>query len=384
MKGDLRKPKICVVSLKYPPVYSGAGLQVSRLFQNLRKNNIDSFVITSDFNRSKRRESFDNMLIYKVKGNPGNWSTFSLVVFWVRLFRILYLKRASYNIIYIVSANLPLSIVGLFSKVLKKKSIVKITLANSDLADAGIGFWGNLQKNFLNYIDKYIAISKEIHNELIFHHFSSRNVLDLPNGVDTDLFYPLKEKDIRKESPSLLFVGVLDKRKGIDLLLEVWCNLKEKSDLRGQLIIVGPYSENNSTVSMYSKIEIEKNAIQFWGIRNNVHEIMKNSDVFILPSLKEGLPNVVLEAMASGLPVIVSNTSGAIDCVEHKINGIIFDIDDKEQLQNSIKLLMENHQMRNRMGEKSRKIIIDNFSMETVSNRYILLFKELLGPSKSQ
>jgi len=378
----INKVKICVVALRFPPDYTGAGLQALRLFNDLKSLNVEWFVISASTNAKFYKESIKGNIIFRIKGNPGNWSTIELLSFWAHLFELLFKTRKNYDIIYVIGANLGLSITGLFAKILSKKLMVKLTLAKSDILGVNKGFWGRFQYFCLKFFDRYISISDEIYQELIEADFDSDKIIKLPNGVKTDIFVPSRKEH---SSIQVLYVGMICKRKGSDLLIESWIELLEQESLSATLILVGPVDEHDRVIDNFSHNKTFQKSVKILEPRNDIQKIMKECDIFILPSINEGLPNVVLEAMSCGLPIIGSNTAGITRCVKNDLNGYVINRNNgKNELKEKLHILLKNKTLREDMGKKSREIVNNNFSMKMVRDEYYKIFMTLIGEYKCE
>ena len=110
-----------------------------------------------------------------------------------------------------------------------------------------------------------------------------------------------------------------------------------------------------------------------------VFEHLQQSDIFILPSRAEGHSNALLEAMACGLPVIVSDIPANLDVIENKRNGLTFAAGDPASLVNAVMLLLENLGLRERVGQMARQTIESQYSLSYIADRYISLYNDLLS-----
>jgi len=110
---------------------------------------------------------------------------------------------------------------------------------------------------------------------------------------------------------------------------------------------------------------------------DQIENYYKVANIFVLPSLKEGLPNSLLEAMACGVPVISSRLDGVTDWViKNGINGILIDPNNKNQLQNSLKNILSKQSYAQLLGIEANKSISENFSIKRVAKQYIDLYKK--------
>ena len=240
--------------------------------------------------------------------------------------------------------------------------------------------------------NKFISISKEITDFLVKSGVPLEKIIQIPTGVDSENFKPLKSlKDKEGLRVSLgfpinkkifLFVGRLVETKGINTLLEAW-EMFEKDNNDVLLVMVGDVNKNKGKISTSSKPWIKETDdekienIDFLGFRNDVNRLMQISDIFVFPSLSEGLPNVVIEAMMSGLPVIASDIPGNSDLISHNINGILVPVKNAQLLSNAMNLLVNNKNVCKKMGKINRKLAKDNFDIAKVSDKFMKLIEEI-------
>jgi phosphatidylinositol alpha 1,6-mannosyltransferase len=180
-------------------------------------------------------------------------------------------------------------------------------------------------------------------------------------GVDFHRFNPeLRSSQLRQDlginnKIVLLYVGRVAPEKDIDVLYHSYIDIEAKYGDKVALIITGDGPE----LSRYKKI-FPKNTI-FTGYKKGkeLAEIYASSDIFVFPSPTETFGNVVLEAMASGLPVIVPNAGGVKDIVQDGINGLVFNAGDCTELKNTIIGLINNESSRNSLRINARKTALD-------------------------
>lgn len=190
------------------------------------------------------------------------------------------------------------------------------------------------------------------------------------NGVDTNYFDPAipnltdeAEKIINGfQGTTFVFVGRLVGDKGINELVEAFSRLNKKySDVR--LILVGPREEDLDPLKAETIRLIETNdKINEMGRQTDIRPYLMASDVFVLPSYREGFPNVVLEAASMGLPCIVSNVNGADDAIINNVNGYVIPIKDVEALYAHMEYLHIHPTERSIMANKTRDLIKSRFN----------------------
>jgi len=193
------------------------------------------------------------------------------------------------------------------------------------------------------------------------------------NGVDFDFFNPnllipkqeLREKNnLKKDDFLFLFVGRIAKEKGIEELVNAFVRLEKEFPNRNiKLMLIGKVETQYGILSKETLNLINTHLdILTPGRFDDVRPYYKMSDIFILPSYREGFPNAVLEAGAMGLPSIVTNINGCNEIITHNINGKIIPAKDEHKLYEVMKEMFLNDKGNKRMSKKAIEIIKERYS----------------------
>jgi glycosyltransferase involved in cell wall biosynthesis len=174
------------------------------------------------------------------------------------------------------------------------------------------------------------------------------------NGVDTNLFKPIKKQKVTNKL-NLLFIGRLFHEKGIDYLLKAIKGIHEKVHLSlvGDGEKIREYQRKYPSTKFYGRVNKEL-----------LPEIINQHDILILPSLTESFPNVLLEAMACGKPVIATNIFGIPEMVTHGINGFLVPQKNSKAIEKVIQYFLKNPKQIKKMGMNAHKIIKERFEKE--------------------
>jgi glycosyltransferase involved in cell wall biosynthesis len=369
----------------FPPQYSGAAKQAISLSKYLReKGHIIDFV-TFRWPGLSAFDTYDGFPVYRLECKDLHIKKNELLLWW-NLFKLI--RHNDYDIVHSHGAYYTNCIMGPMTKLLRKKSLIKATLSNNDLIDVKKNISGWIHYFCLKTIDACVAISPELRDEFCVAGVPLSKVLLLPNGVDTKRFRPSpapEKKEIKKKynlpenQPLFLAVGVFDERKNIGWLLKQWVK-NEGFGTNGYLLAVGPQSRTDIDGHYIASLKrLAKENNDKIGIMNHIEHIeiiYRAADVFLLPSTSEGLPNVVLEAMASGLPTIGTNVSGSKDLIVEDITGCLFAPNDAVSLNSAIKKLMNLDPKR--MGVNSRAIAQNQYSLDWLSEQYEILYEKLI------
>ncbi|MFQ6121214.1 MAG: glycosyltransferase family 4 protein [Methanosarcinales archaeon] len=217
----------------------------------------------------------------------------------------------------------------------------------------------------------YISIpSHFVYQSFLEEGFDADKLIKVPYGVDMTEFRQIPKKD---DVFRVLFVGMLCLRKGLHYLLEAVSQLDLDNFelvLRGSVIDEGiiPFLEKYK----------EYYKIADFVPREDLHKIYSNSSVFVLPSLEEGLSMAIAEAMACGLPVIVSTNTGGEDIVRDGVDGFITPIRDVEAIKEKILFFYENEEKRKEMGNNAKERVKE-FTWDRYGERIVEEYKKLLG-----
>lgn len=200
----------------------------------------------------------------------------------------------------------------------------------------------------------------------------------VPNGIDTGLFHPAEEPRKRGDKIRLLFVGRLHAQKGLAHVLHALVALEARELERVELEFVGSGPEENALKALVSTLGLaERVRFSGWVGRNDIPAHYRDSDVFVFPSYEEGMPNVVMEAMASGLPVIATDIPGVRQLVEDGSSGCLVPVADVEALRQAISTLVSDREARSRMGLKGRELACRS-NWASVADRYLDLSEKML------
>ncbi len=192
----------------------------------------------------------------------------------------------------------------------------------------------------------------------------------IPNGVDTSKFKPKKRKiKSGPDGPHLLFIGRLEPQKNILNLLRAVSLLKTKVNLT----LIGRGSQKNQIKKLAQKLKLKYKLINSVP-HQKLSKLYHQADFFCLPSLKEGSPKVLLEAMSSGLPCVASKIPEHLSIISHRHNGLLSATDSKS-LSRSLSNLLNSQSLAKKLGQNARQTIIHNFNQEKLIKQEVTLLK---------
>ncbi|HDQ13222.1 MAG TPA: glycosyltransferase family 4 protein [Sediminispirochaeta sp.] len=233
----------------------------------------------------------------------------------------------------------------------------------------------------LNHASRVIVVSHKL-KRLAEEHFGCRDKLAvIPNGVDPQKVTVPNLGDLpdRARSWILLSVSNLVHTKGLDLNLVAVQRLRKRYPLlRYRVIGGGPLEGKLRRMAASLKLD---DCVEFLG-RQPHHQVMEHMamcDIFSLPSWQEGFGVVYLEAMASGKPVIGCEGEGIEDFVEHGKTGLLVKPRDVDSLVEALDFLLSHPEEARAMGERARKLVLENYNWEKTAEKTIAVYKEVLG-----
>lgn len=198
----------------------------------------------------------------------------------------------------------------------------------------------------------------------------------LINWIDTQKYQIVYEQRLKKQERlttgviKLLYLGWLEPYKGISDFFQTFDRLL-KAGYKVEADIYGAGSLSTVVSLQANSLGIEDRfRLRGWANEAIKLKALEEADIFILPSYAEGIPNAVIEAMASGLPCISSNVGGVPDLIEHQVNGLIFNAGNVDELYQCIVQLYENKLKRSLMGQQAYQFIQTHCSIEHAVNYF--------------
>jgi len=250
---------------------------------------------------------------------------------------------------------------------------------------AGLAYTQTLTRILLQDADKVLLYATRLQKYARELGVPDSKMILLPEGVDND--FPKDAKDVRKtvrkglgvsdDEKLIIFTGRLVPVKGVPILIEAFKRLYD-SHPTVRLLVVGdgPYRGSYEALSG----DLLGKAVRFTGLvtSQTVKRFLLASDIFVLPSLSEGISSSLLEASLSGLPCVVSDTGAASDIIENGKSGLIVGVNDVGALLRALSLLLEDEKMALDMGKKARSRVGREFTWDRIVKRYEWICERLV------
>jgi glycosyltransferase involved in cell wall biosynthesis/peptidoglycan/xylan/chitin deacetylase (PgdA/CDA1 family) len=196
------------------------------------------------------------------------------------------------------------------------------------------------------------------------------------SGVDVSVFTPSPEPD---GTPVVVLASRMLWDKGVAQFVEAAQILKAEG-VKAVFALVGPPDPDNPASISWEQLLLWKESgnVEWWGLRKDMPELLAKSHIVCLPSYREGIPRILIEAAACGRPIITTDAPGCRELVRPGENGLIVPVQDTPALVSALRALIQNPEMRKAMGDFSRQLAVQEFDIELVIAQYRSIYHELL------
>jgi glycosyltransferase involved in cell wall biosynthesis len=240
-----------------------------------------------------------------------------------------------------------------------------------------------LDRQSLKFYERVICVSDDLRQTCLAAGVSEDACVLIENAIDTHQYTRTCSVEAAKArlgfSPDRLLIGAIGRlsaEKGFDRLIAAARRLLADG-LDFDLVIAGEGDER-ARLEALIKSQGRPDRIRLLGYRADTIELYQSLDLFALSSLREGLPNVVLEAMALGVPILATRIAGLPRLIQHGRNGWLVEPDDVEGLADGLRRCLEDSAMRCRLGQAGRQTVTSQYDFETRMQKFAALFDELL------
>jgi len=227
-----------------------------------------------------------------------------------------------------------------------------------------------LEKLAFKFADKGVVTTEALKKYVVEKHgIKEGKVAVIPNFVNTEVFRPLK--DVKREKGRICFVGRLDPEKNLFALLQAIKNLENVS-----LSMIGNGSQR---VALEEKAQEGNINVEFLGNLPNYQlpQELNRAELFVLPSLYEGHPKTILEAMACELPVIGTDVEGIREVIAHRKTGYLCGTS-AEEIRRAIVEVMGDEELKAEMGRNAREFVVQNLSIEKILEKELELLRSMV------
>jgi glycosyltransferase involved in cell wall biosynthesis len=386
-------PRVVVFSLYFPPLYSGAALQAILLIRALLARGVDVTVLTAlpaphpagpadDAARAGARV---------VRFRSPRRILPRQIVFGIRA-ALWLLVRSDWDVLHLIgptyAALLPTCVARLRGRsVLTKTTLLAPT--PGAVPTPGLGFLRSVRGWIYQLSGAVVALSEALEEEVRREGGGRPAVHRLPNGVDRAIFHPgspaereatRRELGVPKDAFLIASCGEIHRRKRPGVLVEAASRMQRRP---AHIVLAGPSGNDPEyeaelrevigkcpegvTVARTGTIPVEQ-----------VAALLRASDVFVLTSASEGMPNSLLEAMATGLPCVASDIPGSRDVLSRG-GGLLVPLDDPAALAAALDQIVADPAVGARLAAEALAVVEAEYSIDRVAERYLAIYRELIG-----
>ena len=386
--------RVLMITTRFYPVVGGAEKQAQKLAKKLVEKGLDVKVVTGWWDRkTPRKEMVDGIPVFR---NFTFWGMFGIrgirkfgtYTYMVTLLLYLLRHRKEYDVIHVHSATFPAFVGVIAGKLLSKPTIVKV------MTSGKLGDIKRMQENrimsgtrqmlpVIRNADCVISLNSQAGRELVEAGFRKDGIAYIPNGVEIDDAKIKASYDLNHQV-TLTFVGRLHPKKGLDILLRAFNKaVQRKPGISWQLLILGDGSLRSELEATARQLGIWDET-RFCGYVDDVFPYLARTDIFVLPSYSEGVSNALLEAMSCGSPCIATDIAGNADVITDGENGLLVRCGEENDLATAIIRLVEKKELRARLGNEALETVKRSYSIESVTDRYVDLYRQLLQSKSSE
>lgn len=383
---DTRRPngKIVICHLVFRLTYGGLENGLVNLVNHLDHHRYRHVVVclteSGEF-EDRIQAGADCVIVALGKPAQGN----SLPVYW-RVWRLL--RRLRPDIVH--TRNLPVVDLGLIARLACVRRLVHSEHGLDVIELSGTRRYVWMRRLLRPMVSRYIALGRDLKDWLVREvKIRPEKVEVIYNGVDVDRFRPAAKDEreaLRAMLPSgfqgeqTVIIGTVGRmaslKRPLRLIEAVGKLVADRPDLRSRLriVMIGDGEQRKAVESAVARLRLED---QVWisGFRDDVPELMRCLDIFVLPSLREGLSNTLLEAMASGLPVVATAVGGTPELVDDGRTGCLVLPERPDEMAATLIELVDDGARRSNMGNQARKDVCAQFSIAEMVRHYDSLYR---------
>jgi glycosyltransferase involved in cell wall biosynthesis len=379
------KPRVLMFVPKFPyPIIGGLEKQSLVLSKSLASDQGLEVMVLSEklYNNQPDVHWVDGIKVQRLRQAKSPLTRALLITFSISYH--LWTMRRKYDIIHLHQH----SWIGLFviqiANILRKPILTKLP----NVGDAGIPGMrkmslGKIRLILLLRSSAIVAMSEQSKGELSEARYPLNRILSVPNGIQlSPVAFKCRSRSCDSKTVCrVVFLGRLNRDKGIDVLLHAWSTLQEQIANRAILEIWGAGPEEDSLLKLQEELGIATST-KFEGMVTNVREKLREVDVLVLPSRCEGNSNSILEAMEAGLPIIATDVGGTRMQVGAQGRRLLVPYGDIGQLAAKLAELVQHPELRREYGRAMRQRVEQYFDISKISAMYKQAYIELMNESQ--
>jgi glycosyltransferase involved in cell wall biosynthesis len=372
--------KIAMLIQAYHPRVGGAERQLAYIAPRLQSSGFEVHVITRRYAGLKPFEMIDGVPVHRLPiafSKPIAAASYTLAA----LNLIWRLRPDVLHAHDLLSTSTTAILAGSFLN----SKVVSTAHRGGTLGDVYIlshRFLGLQRMNLVcRRVDKFVTISREIDTELGLNGVIADKRINIPNGVDVERFIPIlgdqrmalrQTLGLQSASPVVIYAGRLVPEKRVEYLIREWPSIRAVFP-NAVLLILGtgemePFLRRSAG-----------DGVRFEGSVEDVTPYLQVADLFVLPSITEGLPVSILEALATKVPVLATRVGGVPDIIEHGYNGWLVPPDDSSALRDALLALLGEPLLLSRLADNGREYVLRNHGLPEIANRLGQVYNSLIA-----
>jgi glycosyltransferase involved in cell wall biosynthesis len=266
-------------------------------------------------------------------------------------------------------------VIGLFTARFAGCKVITTPHGWSLEADSMLKMYEKLDRSLFRFMDFVCPLSPELASEIDLFH-KKNNMKLICNGVDLDEIQGVTPGlRLNADSFTIGYIGQLIDRKDLNTLLSA-VKLLHNDKAMASLVVIGSGPKLSSLQEETVKLNIAAH-VEFMGFKSDAAAYLKTFDLFVLPSLMEGIPRCIMEAMAAGIPVIVSDIPGNRNLVIHGMTGLLFTPGDSLDLAEKIHYVMKHQEHTEAMAVRATVKVEEEYSSRKMADNYVALYNQL-------
>ncbi|MFH1620165.1 MAG: glycosyltransferase family 4 protein [bacterium] len=377
---------VAMLTANFFPYTGGAEKQALELSKALVARGAGVTVLTRRLPGIPAKEEVEGVRVVRLP--VAGTGVVDSISFMFSSFFYLVAHAGDYSVIHVHLASSPALAACAAGKLLGKRVVVKLGGGRGlgEISLSGKTFLGRLKLKLLAIFKPVIlSVNSDLLDEMKESGLGSIPAVLFKNGVDTGRYTPVAyhEKIAAKNELGLpnriqfLFVGRLVPEKRIKEFIETWAEVvrEKEGNPEAGLLIVGKGPCETQLREAVKALDLDDSVI-FAGEHANILPYYRAADIFVLPSISEGLSNAMLEAMSCGLAVMASRVGGTREAVQEGVNGLLFEPKDSQAIKTCMMKFIEDKNLAVRMGEKSRDMAVKNYSMARKIDELMEIYRQ--------
>jgi glycosyltransferase involved in cell wall biosynthesis len=387
---------VLVVTGAYYPELSGGGLQARAVVRALADRVTFSVLTTSGDVSLAGSTAEDGVPIRRVYVDPRSAGSelaaaFALAIGFIRAVR-------RFDIVNLHGFSRKAILIVVLSRLFRKRFILTLHTAVHD-EPAGVRASGALAYWAFRQADLYLSVSQGLSKAYLDAGLDPSRLRHISNAVDTERFRPAtvaeraalrRELGLPGDLPIVLFVGFFSRDKRPALLYDAWA--RTAPTVPSALLFVGAtrstYQEVDPTIAdairACAAADRLIDRVFFVESSHAIERYFRAADLYVLPSIREGFPVALLEAMSSGLPSVATRLPGSTDViVEHGVNGLLAGPDELTGFTELIRTVLSNPDVAVRLGAAARRTVVEKYAIERTAPAWFAAYVELASSRPS-